>query len=108
MYYDLISLMQFLSSNTFPTLNDIIAGTNATKRQTLYRLEKLNKLLKSEHAPILIFGTSPQKNIRIPEESKEAILRLLANADTSAADYYTREERLLYMYLLIFIHNGYL
>ena len=108
MYYDLISLMQFLSSNTFPTLNDIIAGTNATKRQTLYRLEKLNKLLKSEHAPILIFGTSPQKNIRIPEESKEAILRLLANADTSAADYYTRERRLLYMYLLIFIHNGYL
>lgn len=108
MYYDLISLMQFLSSNPFPTLNDIIAGTSATKRQTLYRLEKLNKLLKSEHAPTLVFSASPQKNIQIPQESKEAMLRLLASADTAEADYYTREDRLLYIYLLIFINNSYL
>lgn len=105
---ELISLMQILSTSLSPTLRDIEASTHATKRQTLYRFEKLNQILKEEHAPVFSYSTSPSRKINIPEESKMVFKRLLLQANAQDAYYFSREERLFYIYFLLFINEEYI
>ena len=107
MDHDLISLMQILSTNSFPTLKDIETTTNATRRQAMYRIEKLNKLLKAENIPAVTVSSAPPREILISEETLAAIKRLLEESSASHAYYFSKKDRLIYMYLLLFINLDY-
>ncbi len=107
MDYDLISLMQILSTNSFLTLKDIEAATSATQRQIMYRIEKLNRLFKAENIPAVSVSPTPPREILIPEETLAAIKRMLEESSASYAYYFSKKDRLTYMYLLLFINLDY-
>lgn len=105
---ELIALMQFLSQKSYLTLKEIELGINITRRQVQYRIDKLNALLKSEHVPLISVGTSSAKEIRIEEASRQAIDRLLTQMVGRNAYYLSKKERLIYMYLMLFLDPEYL
>ncbi|NBK98672.1 MAG: BglG family transcription antiterminator [Erysipelotrichia bacterium] len=105
---DILVLMHFLSKKSFITLADIEHTINITKRQAVYRIEKLNDLLKNENVPLIATASSSTKNIRIEEETRHAIHRLLQSVNQSNTYYLSKKERLIYMYLMLFMNSEYL
>ena len=48
---DILSLIQYLLATPFSSLEDMEKSSGVTRRQSLYRFEKLNRILKGEHVP---------------------------------------------------------
>lgn len=105
---DILALMQFLSKKTIFTLKDIEHAINVTRRQATYRIDKLNELLKKKHVPLIATMSSSTKNIIIDDETRTAISKLLKEISHSDVYYLSKKERLIYMYLMLFMNSEYL
>lgn len=105
---DILVLMRFISKKSFITLSDIEHSMNVTRRQATYRIEKLNDLLRRENVPLISTGSSSTKNIIIAEETQRAIHTLLQSMNQSDTYYLNKKERLIYMYLMLFMNSEYL
>ncbi len=99
---DLISILQILLSSTFITTQRLQEETNSTKRQITYRLDKINDMLKSKKVPPISFMAS--KEIVVHKETKDAIKVMLHKNDSKNTYYFSKTERMLYMYLMLFIN----
>ena len=105
---DILSLIQYLLATPFSSLEDMEKSSGVTRRQSLYRFEKLNRILKGEHVPAVTFSSTPDKKILLAPETQTALQDLLQRSGGKEAYFFSKEERLIYMYLLLFIHIDYL
>lgn len=101
---DVLVLIQFLSKKSYLTLKDIERGIQVTRRQALYRIDKLNILLKGEGSPLISIDSTAAKGISIESETAEAMKKLLFKNAKEEQYYLDRNERMVYMYLMLFLN----
>lgn len=99
---EIVSILQILLNSTLVTTKGLQEETNSSKRQITYRLDKINELFKSKKAPLITLGTN--KDIVVPKETKDAIKEILEENYSKNTYYFNKTERLLYMYLMLFIN----
>lgn len=105
---DVLTLIKFLSNKKYVTIKDIELGINVTRRQATYRIEKLNALLKNEKVPLLVVDSTATKGINIDSKTADVITLLLSNNGQEEFYYMNKKERLIYMYLMLFLNLEYL
>lgn len=99
---EIVSILRILLNSTVVTANGLQEETNASKRQIDYRLGKINGLLKAHKAPPITLGA--QKEIIVEKETRDVIKKLLKQKYSKHTYYLSKNERLLYMYLMLFIN----
>lgn len=105
---DVLLLMKFLSKKSFITLADIENSLEMTRRQAKYRIQKLNDLLNEEKVPTILISSSATKDIVVSDDTKKVINSLLKDIDQNDVYYLSKKERLIYMYLMLFINKDHL
>ena len=105
---DILILMKFLSKKSFITLADLENSLEMTRRQAKYRIQKLNDLLKVEEVPPILVSSSATKDIVVSDDTKKVINSLLKDIDQNDVYYLSKKERLIYMYLMLFINKAHL
>lgn len=105
---DVLLLMKFLSKKSFITLADIENSLEMTRRQAKYRIQKLNDLLNEEKVPPILISSSATKDIVVSDDTKKVINSLLKDIDQNDVYYLSKKERLIYMYLMLFINKDHL
>ena len=105
---DILLLMKFLSKKSFITLADIENSLEITRRQAKYRIQKLNDLLNEEKVPPILISSSNTKDIVVSDDTKKVINSLLKDIDQNDVYYLSKKERLIYMYLMLFINKDHL
>ena len=105
---DILILMKFLSKKSFITLADLENSLEMTRRQAKYRIQKLNDLLKEEEVPPILISSSATKDIVVSDDTKKVINSLLKDIDQNDVYYLSKKERLIYMYLMLFINKAHL
>lgn len=103
---ELILLMQALVKKMYVSLNDFMIDEKVSKRQILYRIDKLNQLLKDKSVSPVVIGS--HNELILSNETKEVIMDLIKESSSSKAYFLNKKERLSYMYLMIFINPDYL
>jgi len=99
---ELISILQILLNSTLITIKGLQEETNSSKRQITYRLDKINDILKLKKVPSISYIAS--KEILVDKETKDAIKELLDKNYSRSTYYFSKNERMLYMYLMLFIN----
>jgi len=103
-----IALMKQITEKSYLTLKDVEAENQITRRQAMYRIDKLNAFLKdSGVSPVAVLHTAANA-LEIPEETRKQIKNMLFTADSQDHYYFNKKERLDYMYLLLFLNRDYL
>lgn len=105
---DILLLMKFLSKKSFITLANIENSLEITRRQAKYRIQKLNDLLNEEKVPPILISSSNTKDIVVSDDTKKVINSLLKDIDQNDVYYLSKKERLIYMYLMLFINKDHL
>lgn len=105
---DILILIKFLSKKSFITLADLENSLEMTRRQAKYRIQKLNDLLKEEEVPPILVSSSATKDIVVSDDTKRVINSLLKDIDQNDVYYLSKKERLIYMYLMLFINKAHL
>lgn len=105
---DILILMKFLSKKSFITLAYLENSLEMTRRQAKYRIQKLNDLLKEEEVPPILVSSSATKDIVVSDDTKKVIKSLLKDIDQNDVYYLSKKERLIYMYLMLFINKAHL
>lgn len=101
---DVLVLIRFLSKKSYLTLKDIERGIQVTRRQAMYRIDKLNSLLKGEGSPLISVDSTAVKGISIEKETAEAMKKLLSKNSKEEKYYLDKKERMIYMYLMLFLN----
>lgn len=102
-------LMQLLTQKSFLTLKDVELALKGTRRQVIYRIDKLNDLIKGQNVPPVFVDSTAAKNIKIENSTKKVLQNMLVNMQEHEEQYYfNKQERLIYMYLMLFINMDYL
>lgn len=99
---EIISIIQILLNNTLINLDRLQEESNSSKRQINYRIDKINDMLKRKNAPLIYIKS--EKDTVIRKETKNAIKDILENNCSKNTYYFSKSERLLYMYLMLFIN----
>lgn len=99
---EIVSILRILLNSTVVTAKGLQEETNSSKRQVVYRLNKINAMFKSQKIPVITLGS--QKDTIIPKETKEAIKEILEKKYSKVTYYLSKAERLSYMYLMLFIN----
>ncbi|WP_251860815.1 PTS sugar transporter subunit IIA [Clostridium sp. Marseille-Q2269] len=99
---EIVSILQILLNSTLITTKGLQEETNSSKRQITYRLNKINDMLKIKKASPIFLGSS--KDIIVQKDTKDAIKEILGKNYSKNTYYFSRTERLLYMYLMLFIN----
>lgn len=99
---EIVSILQILLNSTLITTKRLQEETNSSKRQVTYRLNKINDMFKVKRAPLISLGTN--KDIIVQKETKDAIKEILEKNYSKNTYYFSKTERLLYMYLMLFIN----
>lgn len=99
---EIVSILQILLNSTLITTKGLQEETNSTKRQVDYRLNKINDMFKVKKAPLITLGVN--KDIIVQKETKDVIKEILKKNYSKNTYYFSKTERLLYMYLMLFIN----
>ncbi len=99
---DIVSILQVILNNTLITIEGLQEETNSTKRQVTYRIDKINEILKAEKLPRITLGNN--KNIIVEEKTRDALKRILKKDYSKNTYSFSKTERYLYMYLMLFIN----
>ena len=102
---EIISILQILLNSTLITTKSLQEETNSTKRQITYRISKINDMLKVKKAPLISLTTN--KDIIVQSETKDAVKEILDKNYSKNTYYFSKSERLLYIYLMLFINMEY-
>ncbi|ERK30140.1 BglG family transcription antiterminator [Clostridium intestinale] len=99
---EIVSILQILLNSTLVTTKGLQEETNSSKRQVTYRLDKINDLIKTKRVPLISLGAN--KDIIVPKETKDVIKEILEKNYSKNTYYFNKNERLLYIYLMLFIN----
>lgn len=102
----LVSILELLIKRTLITTGELQDRTGLSQRQITYRINKINDLLKSKKVASISF--SHGKDIILKAETRDAIFDIIYQYNSEKKYYLTKEERLAYMYLMLFINLDYL
>lgn len=99
---DIVSILQVILNNTLITIEGLQEETNSTKRQVTYRIDKINEILKAEKLPRITLGNN--KNIIVEKKTRDELKRILKKDYSKNTYSFSKTERYLYMYLMLFIN----
>ena len=99
---EIVSILQILLNSTLITTNGLQEEFNSSKRQITYRINKINDMLKVKNVPLICLRAD--KDIIVRKETKKAIKEILEKNYSKNTYYFSKTERLLYMYLMLFIN----
>lgn len=103
---EIVTLVRMMLRSSFLTIFDVASETNATKRQIIYRIEKLNQLLNDNGKSPILIGN--QKELLIDGESRNFLANYLFDLKDNSEYYLDRDERKMYLYCWMFIDQEYL
>lgn len=103
---DIIAILQILLNNRVVNIKTLQEESDSSKRQVNYRLNKINEMIKLENNEKINIGTS--KDICITPKTRQAIKAILEKNYSRNTYYFGKEERLVYMYLMLFISKDYI
>lgn len=103
---ELILILKLLLERTLITTRQLKDATGLSIRQITYRLNKINDLLKSQKVPPISLGYN--KDLILKSETRDAILDIIQKFDSEKQYYLSKDERLAFMYLTLFINLEYL
>lgn len=106
MDFETINLIRILMSRGMIFLTDTMVIADATQRQILYRLEKINDVLMLHSQEIITIGGS--KEFIIPDNTRNFLIDYLYDQSDNENYYFNREERKQYIYLMLFINKEYI
>lgn len=101
---DLVFLIQTLVGKNYITVDDIMLDTNVSRRQVVYRMDKLNQLLDHNQEKVSIAKSG---TIHVPSQTKLYLKELLYNVNEHEQFFFNKQERMYYIYLLMFIKPEY-
>lgn len=99
---EIVSILQILLNSTLITTKGLQEETNSTKRQVIYRLNKINDMFKVKKVPLITLGAN--KDIIVQKETKDEIKEILKINYSKNTYYFNKTERFSYMYLMLFIN----
>ncbi len=103
---DVISLITLLLERPFITLHEVINESSSTRRQVLYRLEKVNTLLQQEK--LTVIRLLPTNLFNVDETSKQFLRQFILEKKDIQVYYFNKHERQVYGFLMLFIETDYL
>ncbi|WP_207670905.1 BglG family transcription antiterminator [Caloramator sp. E03] len=103
---ELALILQLLLERTLITTKELKDITGLSIRQITYRINKINDLLKSKNIALISIGYN--KNIIIQSETRDAIREIIHLYNSENNYYLSKDERLIFMYLNLFINLDYL
>ncbi|MCC0730837.1 MULTISPECIES: BglG family transcription antiterminator [unclassified Clostridioides] len=99
---EIVSILQILLNSTLITADELQEESNASKRQITYRINKINDILKVKKVPLIYLRAD--KDIIVKKDTKDAIKEILEKNYSKNTYYFSKTERILYMYLMLFIN----
>ncbi|MCC0647346.1 BglG family transcription antiterminator [Clostridioides sp. ZZV15-6598] len=99
---EIVSILQILLNSTLITADELQEESNSSKRQITYRINKINDMLKVKKVPLIYLRAD--KDIIVKKDTKDAIKEILEKNYSKNTYYFSKTERLLYMYLMLFIN----
>lgn len=106
MDFETINLIRILLSRGMIFLTDTMVIADATQRQILYRLEKINDVLMLHNQEIITIGGS--KEFKIPDNTRKFLIDYLYDQSDNENYYFNKEERKQYIYLMLFINKEFI
>ena len=106
MNQEIVIILKLLLERTFITTEELKDEINLSKRQITYRIDKINCLLKSKKATLISLVNN--KDIILKAETREAVVQIIHQYDVGEKYYLSKNERIAYMYLMLFINLEYL
>lgn len=103
---ELALILQMLLERTLITTKELKDTTGLSIRQITYRINKINDLLKHKKVSPISLGYN--KDIIIQSETRDAIREIIQQYNSEDNYYLSKEERLIFMYLNLFINLDYL
>ena len=97
--------IHLLLNNPNISIREMIATENLTERQARYRITKVNELLKAENKKTITILKG--NKIILSDESRDILEAMLSEALTTERFLFDKEERIVYMYLLLFLNLEY-
>lgn len=103
---ELILIVELLLKRTLVTSKELNDKTGLSKRQIAYRINKINDLLKPKKVTPISFGSN--QDIILKPETRDALLEIIYQYGSEKKYYLSKDERLAYMYMMLFINMDYL
>lgn len=103
---ELVLIIKLLLEKTLLTIKDLEDDTGLSTRQITYRLNKVNDLLKCKGSEFIIL--KHKKDIILKSEIRDALLEIMDEYNTENTYFLSKDERLAFMYLTLFINLEYL
>lgn len=103
---ELVLIIKLLLEKTLVTIKSLEDDTGLTTRQVTYRLNKVNNLLKSKGSEII--ALKHKKDIILKSEIRDSLLEIINEYNTENTYYLSKDERLTFIYLTLFINLEYL
>lgn len=103
---EIVVILEALLNSSSITATSLQEEYNYTKRQVIYRINKINDMLKAKKVPLIYLKSN--KEIVINKETKEEIKVILGKNYSKNTYYFSKEERILCIYLMLFINMEYL
>lgn len=101
-----IVFIRLLLERSIVTVGEASNELSVTRRQLLYRLEKINKLLSDEQYIPIMLGS--QKEFLVDTSSRKFLVEFLFSQRDTLSYYFNREERKVFIFLRLFVANEYL
>lgn len=103
---ELVLIINLLLEKTFLTIESLEEDTGLTTRQITYRLNRVNDLLNSKGSEIITL--KHKKDIVLKEEIRDVLLEIIKEYNDDNNYYLSKDERLMFIYLTLFINLEYL
>lgn len=103
---ELMFILKLLLERTLITTKELKDEAGLTIRQITYRINKINELLKYNNIPPISLRYN--KEIILQPETRDGILEIIQQHKSEKNYYLSKEERLAFMYLTLFINLDYL
>lgn len=103
---EVVTLIKLFVKKTYLSLSDAQIETRSTKRQVLYRLEKINLQLKAADLPLILVGSD--KEFILADKARTYLSEFVHTTNTDEIYYLNRKERQTYIYLMLFVNPEYL
>lgn len=103
---ELVLILKLLLERTLITTKELQDATGLSIRQITYRINKINDLLKSQNIPPI--SLRYDKDLILKSETRDAIVEIIQQYGSEKKYYLSKDERLAFMYLTLFINLDYL
>ena len=105
---ELLEIIRIISNKNMIPLMEIEHNLSITHRQLVYRIDKINQILNDNDYPEMTITSGKNKQLVLHNDSRNFFIQLI-NELLSAENYImSKKERLIYLYLMMFIHPEYL